>query len=151
MAPPRISSRSMATKASWATVIAVAILSLGPSVAGLRTLSAGQPSAEAEAHIQKGLELRRKSRDAEALAEFEEAMKSSPSARAKGQVGLAQMAVGLFEAAEVTLSEVLSSSADDSWVSAHRAALNDALAKIRSHLGTFNAIGEPQGASVELN
>ena len=78
-------------------------------------------------------------------------MKSSPSARAKAQVGLAQMAIGLFEGAEVTLSEVLSSSADDSWVSAHRAVLNDALAKIRNHLGTFNASGEPQGATVEVN
>jgi hypothetical protein len=143
----------MAFKACWAAVSVAVILCVGPSLVGSSALCAGQPSAQAaaEAHIQRGLELRRKGRDAEGLAEFEEAMKRSPSARAKAQVGLAQMAIGLFEAAEVSLSEVLAASPDEPWVSAHRAALNDALVKIRSHLGVFNASGEPQGATVEVN
>lgn len=149
-----MTSSFMTANVRWAALAAVMVFSLAPSTGGrfgATAFAAARPSGDAEAHIQKGLELRRKSRDAEGLAEFEEAMKISPSARAKGQVGLAQMAIGLFEAAEVTLSEVLSSSADDSWVSAHRPALNDALAKVRSYLGTFNATGEPQGASVEVN
>jgi PEGA domain len=144
----------MTMKVRWAARAAgIAVLFVTASLVAPQTATARPAStqAEAEAHIQKGLELRRKGRDADALVEFEEAMKTSPSARAKAQVGLAQMATGLFEAAEVTLSDVLSSSADDSWVSAHRAALNDALAKIRGHLGTFNASGEPQGATVEMN
>lgn len=143
----------MATKMCWAAAATIAILSAAPSLVGGRAFGAGQPSADAaaEAHIKKGLELRRKGRDADALAEFEEAMKSSPSARAKAQVGFAQMAVGLFEAAELSLSDVITNSSDDSWVSAHRTALSDALTKIRNHLGTFNASGEPRGATVELN
>ena len=140
-----------------AKIFAAALAALVVVVAapGLESpaFGAGDPAAQkdAEAHIQKGVELRKQSRDAEALAEFQEAMKRWPSARAKAQVGLAQMAVGLFEAAEVTLSEVLASSSDDPWVSARRAVLSEALTKIRSHLGTFNASGEPKGATVEVN
>lgn len=111
----------------------------------------GGAQAQAEARIQKGLDLRRKMRDADALVEFQEAMKLFPSPRAKAQIGLAQLAVGLFEAAETTLTEVLTGSADDSWVSAHRDALSDALGKVKEHLGTLNVSGEPRGASVEIN
>jgi hypothetical protein len=57
----------------------------------------------------------------------------------------------LFEAAETNLSQVLASTKDDPWVSSHRPALKDALAKIQGHLGTLNASGEPQGAVVEVN
>jgi len=144
----------MAIKARRVTRAAgVAIFYLFASLAGTQTAGAGQGSvdADAEVHLKKGLELRRKGRDTEALAEFEEAMKISPTPRAKAQIGLAQMAIGLFEGAETTLSQVLSSTAEDSWVASHRPALKDALAKIRSHLGTLNASGEPQGAVVEVN
>jgi hypothetical protein len=144
----------MAMKVRWAARAAsIAIFFLAASRVGSQTAGAAQPAvdADAEAHLKKGLELRRKGKDTDALAEFEEAQRISPSPRAKGQIGLAQMAIGLFEAAEVSLSDVLSSAADDSWVSAHHAALKDALAKIRSHLGTLNASGEPQGALVEVN
>jgi hypothetical protein len=139
----------MAMRIWAASVAAVAAFSLVPCIVGSKVFGAAQPSADA--HVQRGLELRKKGRDADALAEFEEAMKISPSPRAKSQVGLAQMAIGLFEAAEATLSEVLSSSGDDSWVSAHRATLSDALTKIRSHLGTLNVNGDPKGAAVEVN
>src|SRR3982751_6504439 len=113
----------MAIKVWPASGVAVVILSVGPSVGGSRAFGAARPSvqADAEEHIKRGLELRRKGEDAAGLAAFDEGMRRSPSARAKGQVGLAQMAVGLFEAAEVTLSDLLSSSEDDSWVSDHRA------------------------------
>ncbi len=139
----------MAMRIWAASVAGVLFLCSAPSIVASKAFGAVQPSADA--HIQRGLELRKKGRDADALAEFEEAVKISPSPRAKSQVGLAQMATGLFEAAEVTLSEVLSSSGDDGWVSAHRATLNDALAKIRSHLGTLNVNGAPKGATVEVN
>ncbi|HEY8926136.1 MAG TPA: PEGA domain-containing protein [Polyangia bacterium] len=119
---------------------------------GPQTAAAGQTAdADAETHLKKGLELRRKGKDTDALAEFEEAMRISPSPRARAQVGLAQMAIGLFEAAETNLSQVLASTKDDPWVNSHRPALKDALAKIQSHLGTLNASGEPQGATVEVN
>jgi hypothetical protein len=143
----------MAMKVCWATLAAVAFLSLAPSAVGSNAFGAPATSAQAEAedHIKKGLELRRKSRDTEALAEFQEAARLSPSARAKAQVGLAQMAVGLFEAAEATLSDILSSSTNDPWVSAHQAVLTDALTKVRNHLGTLSASGTPKGATVEVN
>lgn len=142
----------MTAKIFGPALVALVVVIASPGVAS-RAFAAGDPTAQkdAEAHIQKGVELRKQSRDAEALAEFQEAMKRSPSARAKAQVGLAQMAVGLFEAAEVTLSEVLASSSDEPWVSSRRAVLSDALTKIRSHLGTFNVSGEPKGATVEVN
>lgn len=95
--------------------------------------------------------MRRKGRDAEALTEFQEAVRLNPSGRAKAQVGLAQMAIGLFEAAEATLSEVLSPSTRDPWVDGRRAALTDALTKTQSHLGTLTVRGSPEGATVEVN
>jgi len=144
----------MAMNVGWAARAAgIAVFYLTASVVGPQTAGAGPAAADAdaEAHLKKGLELRRKGKDPEALAEFEEAMRISPSARARAQIGLAQMAIGLFEGAETNLSQVLSSNAEDPWVSSHRPALKDALAKIRTHLGTLNASGEPQGASVEVN
>lgn len=142
----------MTAKILGAALAAVLVVVAPPGVES-QALGAADPTAQkdAEAHIQKGVELRKQSRDTEALAEFQEAMKRWPSARAKAQVGLAQMAVGLFEAAEVTLSEVLASSSDEPWVSSRRAVLSDALTKVRSHLGTFNVSGEPKGATVEVN
>lgn len=143
----------MQERARWAVLAAVVISWSAASTIGARAYGAPAPvvNSEAEAHIQKGIELRRKTRDAEALAEFEQAMKIAPSARAKGQVGLAQMAVGLFEASEATLASLLSTSADEPWVASHRAALDDALAKVREHLGTLTVSGSPNGATVEVN
>jgi len=144
----------MAMNVGWAARAAgIAVFYLTASVVGPQTAGAGPAAADAdaEAHLKKGLELRRKGKDTDALAEFEEAMRISPSGRARAQVGLAQMAIGLFEAAETNVSQVLNATADDPWVNSHRPALKDALAKIRSHLGTLNASGEPQGATVEVN
>jgi hypothetical protein len=140
----------MSTKARAAVIVALSILCMTPAALAAPA-AGGSAQAQAEARIQKGIDLRRKMRDAEALVEFQEAMKLFPSPRAKGQIGLAQLAVGLFEVAEVTLSDVLANSGDDAWVNAHRDALADALTKVKDHLGTLNVSGEPRGAAVEIN
>lgn len=140
----------MSTKARAAAIFAFSILCMTPAALAAPA-GGGSAQAQAEARIQKGIELRRKMRDADALVEFQEAMKLFPSPRAKGQIGLAQLAVGLFEVAEVTLSDVLTNSADDAWVVAHRDALSDALTKVKDHLGTLNVSGDPRGAAVEIN
>lgn len=139
----------MSTIVRAATLVAFAMFCV--TATAYAAPAGGGAQSQAEARIQKGLDLRRKMRDADALVEFQEAMKIFPSPRAKAQIGLAQLAVGLFEAAETTLSEVLTGSADDPWVSAHRDALTDALGKVKDHLGTLNISGEPRGASVEIN
>jgi hypothetical protein len=108
-------------------------------------------SAQAESLIQRGIELRRQNRDAEALAEFTKAEEVWPSAKAKAQIALAEMALGRFESAEQKLEQTLSGASGDAWVNEHRATLNEALDKIRRHLGTLNVSGQPRGASVQIN
>jgi len=132
-------------------LLVMALSFLWVVTSGGHTVAAStQAPAEAEAHLQKGLELRRLNRDAEALEEFQKALALQPSARAEAQVGLAQMAVGQFEAAERNLTEVLSY-ASDPWIVEHRSTLADALDKIQSHLGTLSVSGDPVGARVEVN
>jgi hypothetical protein len=131
--------------------IFVGLLANGAAFPRKAFAAEGATADQAEAHIKKGVELRRLNRDAEALAEFQKALALAPSARAKGQLGLAEMAVGRFEAAEKTLEEVLSSSGGDAWVAAHKATLAEALERIRGQLGTLNISGEPGGARVQVN
>lgn len=136
-----------------ARLIVVVVGLLSCAALAPRTASAAErPVAEqAEAHIQKGVELRRANRDTEALAEFQKAVALAPSARARAQLGLAEMAVGHFEVAEKWLREVLAASGSDAWVDAHQGTLADALDKTLAQLGTLNVSGEPQGAHVQIN
>jgi hypothetical protein len=131
--------------------ILAVLVSGGFLVPDAASAAGGSVPDEAEAHIQKGVELRRQNRDAEALAEFQKAVSLAPTARAKAQLGLAEMAVGHFEAAEKSLHDVLTSSAGDPWVEGHKATLTQALDRTLAQLGTLNVSGGPTGARVEIN
>src|SRR5688500_10753572 len=72
------------------------------------------PRAEADALIQQGIQLRREKRDAEALERFVRARELQPSARASAQIGLAELALNRWLAAETHLREALASK--DDWV-----------------------------------
>lgn len=102
---------------------------------------------DAAALLQRGVELRRRGNDAEALDAFVRADALAPSPRAKAQRALAEQALGRWVAAEQHLVEA-SSSTDDAWVKKNRAVLESSLAEIRAHLGTLEIATTTPGAIV---
>ena len=66
-------------------------------------------SAEAEALIRQGVELRAQKKDERALPLFEKAYQLSRTPRTAGQLGLVEIALGYFVDAEKYLSEALGS------------------------------------------
>lgn len=102
-----------------------------------------------EALITRGIELREKGKDDEALVLFRQALARSPSARARAQVALAEQALGLWVDAESDLVAALAEESDP-WISKHRQALEGALAVIRRHVGSLEVRGN-DGAEVYLD
>lgn len=114
-------------------------------------LVAGPASAvradDVETMVQRGLDLRRRGEDTEALAEFQKALQLRSSPRVRAQAAFAEQALGLWAAAEEDLLQALSE-ARDSWIQKNHATLSKALEAIQSHLGNLQPWGTPAGASV---
>lgn len=104
---------------------------------------------EAEAMIAKGVELREKGKDDEALAVFKKAYAKAPTPRARAQVALAEQALGMWVAAEADLAAALAADSDP-WITKNRAALEGALGVIRRHVGTLEVRGA-DGAEVRVD
>jgi tetratricopeptide (TPR) repeat protein len=102
----------------------VAILLITPHLA----FAQGDP-------IQRGIDLRRQGKDAEALAVFKEAHQARPTPRSLAQIALAESALGRFVEAERHLQEALA--AKDEWIAKNREVLEKALAGIGQKLGTL--------------
>jgi hypothetical protein len=128
-----------------AATLAALIVGLGFS----RAARAGD-SAEAEALIRQGVELREQGRDERALPLFQKAYEILPSPRTAGQLGLAESATGYWIEAEQHLGIALES-LDHPWIVKNRRALEDALGAVRQHLGELVIEGEPAGAAVTVN
>lgn len=116
------------------------------------TATTGAPawSGDGDALIQKGLELRRRGSDAEALKCFREAYELTRAPRAMAQIGLAEQALGAWPAAEKHLREALSIGAD-AWIRKNRGVLENALAVVDDHLGTLEVSGSPERAEVSID
>jgi hypothetical protein len=119
--------------------------------AGSPTAAAAESAAdEAEMRIQRGIQLRKSEDDMAALPEFQKAYELAPGPRAAGQLGLSEQALGLWDLAELHLTECLRATGD-AWVEKHRQALEDALKTVRGHVGAVEIRGEPVGAEVHVN
>ncbi|MBX3185533.1 MAG: hypothetical protein KF819_00905 [Labilithrix sp.] len=119
-------------------------------IASLLALSASaRADDDAESLIARGIELREKGKDDEALALFKRAYAKAPSPRARAQVALAEQALGLWVAAESDLIESLSAGSDP-WIVKNRAALEGALAVVRRHVGSLEVRGT-DGAEIVLD
>jgi hypothetical protein len=145
MADVIVRGDEMTTRTAALAVLAILTVGLGFS----RAARAGD-SAEVEALIRQGVELREQGRDERALPLFQKAYDLLPSPRTAGQLGLAEMAVGYWVDAEQHLGSALESP-DHPWVSKNRRALDDALAKVRQNIGTLVVEGQPAGAAVAVN
>ncbi|MEM6370265.1 MAG: PEGA domain-containing protein [Myxococcota bacterium] len=102
-----------------------------------------------DALIDKGIELRRAGKDAEALEVFERAFAETGSARALAQVALAHQALGHWVEAEQDLQDALQMGGP--WIDENRAPLESAREKVRDRLGTLEVRGKPKGAEVVIN
>ncbi len=91
-------------------------------------------ASEGDAHIQRGVDLRRAGKNFEALAEFQQAYALVPTPRAQVQMALALQALGDWLGAERGLEEGLKTAADP-WIAQYRSAIEGALATVRAHLG----------------
>jgi hypothetical protein len=91
--------------------------------------------------------LRGQGEDAKALEVFERAQLLNPSPRATAQVALANQALGRWVAAELGLMQALTASGDG-WIAVNRAALEQALATVRTHLAWIGVESNVPGAEV---
>ncbi|MDF2698193.1 MAG: hypothetical protein K0S65_6576, partial [Labilithrix sp.] len=132
---PAVTSRRV--RAIQRRLIAVALV-VGAAFTASSALADAQ--SEAEALIVKGVDLREKGRDEEALAVFRQALARSPSSRARAQVGLAEQALGMWTLAETDLAAALATEGDP-WIAKNRGALDGALAVIRKHIATLEVRG----------
>jgi hypothetical protein len=112
----------------------------------LTTANVARADEDAEALIAKGVELREKGKDEEALVLFKKAYSKTPSPRARAQVALAEQALGMWVAAETDLVAALATESDP-WIAKNRAALDGALGVIRRHIGALEIRGA-DGAEV---
>jgi hypothetical protein len=108
-------------------------------------------AGDADELVKRGVELRRKSQDADALAEFKKAWAISKAPRIEAQMALAEQALGLWVAAEEHVLEALTHTKSDPWVKKNSATLTSALTVIQKHLGTLDVWGTPPGAEIFVN
>ena len=115
--------------------------------ASVKARAAGE---DAEQLYAQGRELRKQGRSREALEVFRRVWQVEHSARARGQIGLAEQVLGELVAAEVDLAAALQRSSD-SWVMEQRNLLESELAKVRARLGSIAVTGSPRGAQVSID
>jgi len=118
-----------------------AFLSLTPAAA--RAQSAG----DADAMIERAIDLREAGNDLEARTLLREAYALSPTPRAAAQLGLVEQALGLWVDAERHLVEAISR-ANDQWVARRRQLLDQSLSIVRENLGSLEILANVEGAVV---
>jgi hypothetical protein len=107
--------------------------------------------AVVEALIQRGIQLRRSSADAEALSVFLEAERQDPkSVRVLLHIVTAAQASGKWLMADSYMRKVAALS-EDSYYRRHAEAIEVVRRSIAARVGTFQVQGEPDGASVRLD
>lgn len=128
---------------------------LSTSAPVARAQPSGDPavtvSAEVDAIVERGIELRRVGHEEAALAVFESALAKSPdSTRVKVHLAATHQALGQWLEAERYLSHVLQQS-EDPYIRRHRATLEKAYAFVDKRLGSLDVVGGPEGAELVLS
>ena len=133
-------------------ILAVVAASLTWAAVAPRAVRAGDNGdpAKAEELIRQANDLRRRGRDGQALPLYRKAYEIARSARTAGQLGLAEMALGYWSAAEGHLDEALAEGRNP-WVEKTRPVLEHAQQVTQTHLGELKVEGQPAGAEVVVN
>lgn len=118
----------------------VVALSLGSSRAAAQS---------ADALIEQGVALREQGRDEEAADVFARALEREPTPRARAQLGLAEQALGRWVDAERHVADALEER-QDRWIASRSAVLEEALAEIRSHVGSLDVHADVAGAELRI-
>ena len=105
---------------------------------------------DAEPLVLEGIKFRTVGQDAKALQKFQQAYQIARTPRIVGQIGTAEQALGRWLDAETHITEALTAKTD-AWVQKYRVPLEQALQTIRSHLGTLDIVGEPEGAEISVD
>ncbi len=105
------------------------------------------PPAQAAALVDEGIALQAGGDAAGALEKFRQAEAIHPTARGRGQMGLAEEQVGDLGRAEEHLAAALRESKDP-YVKENKRKLRRALRRIRKQIGTLEVSGSPDGAEV---
>ncbi len=108
---------------------------------------AQNPATEAE--HQRGVQLRAQGQNAEAAEVFRAIFERTGEPRALARLGLAEGALSRWADADEHLTTALAR-ASDPWITANRASLEQALAAVRTHLGSVMIVCETPGATVQV-
>jgi len=111
---------------------------------------AATEAEQAEALIREGVQLRGHDKAALALPLFEKAYGISRTPRTAAQLGLCELELGYFVAAERYLTEALAAP-DHPWVAKNKTALKKALETARAGIGELALVVTPVAAEVSLN
>jgi hypothetical protein len=120
------------------------------AAATARPARAADDTAEAEALIREGIQLRVKGDAPRALPLFEKAYQLSRSPRTAAQLGLVELEVGAAAEAERYLTEALATP-DHPWIAKNRATLKRQLEVAKRDIGELVVTGSPAGAEVSVN
>jgi len=120
------------------------------SLAVASVAAAAGAQEKADELARQGIELRRRGDDARSLPLFQEAHRIAPTPRSAVQLGTAEQALSRWTEAEEHITQGLRS-AEDPWIRKNRAAIDDALRTVKSHIATVEVTGDPAGAEVLVN
>src|SRR6476646_6198916 len=136
------------TYPNWGLRWRVTRMSTFALVAASAHLSGGvRADTSSREMVEKGIQLRREHRDAEALEEFRRADRLNPAPRIRAQIGLAEQALAQWVDAEKDLAQALSAH-DDPWIRERSEALGAALHNIQQHLGSLKIETNVDGAEL---
>jgi hypothetical protein len=107
--------------------------------------------AKAEDLIRQANELRRRGENAPAFRLYQQAYELSRNPRTAAQLGLSELSLGYWVAAQEHLNEALTSVGFHPWIHDNRATLEAQLATTAAHIAEIVVEGKPDGAEVFLN
>jgi hypothetical protein len=131
------------------SIVCFAAVPCGGLGATVAAALAASPATDADAALRRGVELRRRGDDAQALVEFQRAFALVASSRALAQIGFAEQALGRWRDAEEHLEQALAG-ASDAWIQKNRATLLKSRAAVGAHLGSLEVLGAPPGAELRV-
>ena len=130
----------------WATAALATFFAAASSLPA----AAATDAERAEALIREGVQLRAHDAAARALPLFEQAYQLSRTPRTAAQLGLCELELGYFVAADRYLTEALAAP-DHPWVAKNKATLKKPLETARANIGELSLIVSPAAAEVSLN
>jgi hypothetical protein len=133
-----------------AITASIVLLGLASSLNTATAQLAPTSAADVERLIRRGTDLRRQGKDQEALPLFQKAHETASIPRTAAQLGLCEMQLGYWLAAEEHLGEALSGRTD-AWMQKYRSVLEESLRRVQAQIGEMVVDGTPASAQVSIN